>query len=143
MRLNISLIPADWVSGLMSELMPYFEESAARSKGRATAQDIVGFVESGQMILWAVYDEDSKKIYGHFITEEKQYPQMKMLIVQYAAMEPNHMDQVEPKMQELAEKYARDAGCGGIEFVGRPGWKRHAEKYGYSAQSVMYQKFFK
>jgi hypothetical protein len=45
-------------------------------------------------------------------------------------------------MQSYAEDYAVRAGCKGIEFVGRPGWKKHAEKYGYTAQSVTYQRFF-
>jgi hypothetical protein len=65
-----------------------------------------------------------------------------MLVIQYAAMLPNKMAQIEPLMQEYAKTYAVDAGCKGIEFVGRPGWKKHAEKYGYTAQSVTYQRFF-
>jgi hypothetical protein len=44
--------------------------------------------------------------------------------------------------KDLLDRFAKDAGCAGVEFVGRPGWRKQANKYGYSIQSVMYQKLF-
>jgi hypothetical protein len=93
------------------------------------------------MQLWVVVDENT--VLGHTITEIKQYPQCKMLVVQYCAMFPGTLEAVEPRMQELASSFAKDAGCAGIEFVGRPGWRNTAKQYGYTTQSVTYQKFFK
>ena len=143
MNLNITLVPFGSVARLIPALMPYLQESANWTRGRATVDDILRFVLSGQMMLWCVYDVDTEQVHGQFITEFKQYPQTKMLVIQYCSMTPNVMEQVEDKMQEIAIKFARDAECAGIEFIGRPGWKRHAEKYGYTTQSVSYQKFFK
>ena len=143
MNLNISLIPYGALAKAVVAIMPYIEESAERSRGRSSVDDILKFLFTGQMALWAVFDEETHEAHGHFITEVKQYPQSSMLVIQYAAMFINHMDEIEDLMQEYAEIYARNAGCHGIEFVGRPGWKKHATKYGYQAQSVTYQKFFK
>lgn len=143
MKLNITLLPPDWIDGLWDQLLPYMQETAYRSRGRVSVEDLKEFIHTGYMNVWAVYDEETNKVCGHFMTEVKQYPKMKMLVVQYAAMLPNHMEQIEDRMQVLAESFAKDAGCEGIEFVGRPGWKNHATKYGYTAQSVMYQKFFR
>jgi hypothetical protein len=142
MKLNISLIPYGALARTVNAIMPYIEESAERSKGRSSVDDILKFLFTQQMVLWVVYDEETSEAHGHFITEVKQYPQSSMLVIQYAAMLPNHMEQIEDLMQDYAEKYARNAGCTGIEFVGRPGWKKHATKYGYQTQSVTYQKFF-
>jgi hypothetical protein len=142
MKLALGLMPYGVLHKVIPALLPYLEESATRSRGRASVDDLIRFIMTGQMQLWVVYEEGSNQVYGHFITEVKDYPQFKMLVIQYAAMEPNHMEQVEDQMQEYAGKYARKMGCVGIEFVGRPGWKKHAEKYGYAVQSVSYQKFF-
>jgi hypothetical protein len=143
MNLEISLVPVGHVSSTIPGLLPYLAESAVWSKGRATVDDILRFILNGGMQLWVVFDTETKEIYGHLITEAKQYPQCKMLTIQYCAIKPNHMAHVEDRMQELAEKFAKDMGCNGIEFVGRPGWGKHMKKYGYDVQSVMYQRFFK
>jgi hypothetical protein len=142
MNLNISLIPYGALAKAVVAIMPYIEESAERSRGRSSVDDILKFLFTGQMALWVVYDEDDLEAHGHFITEVKKYPQFSMLVIHYAAMLSNKMEQIEYLMQEYAQDYAVKAGCSGIEFVGRPGWKKHATKYGYQAQSVTYQKFF-
>lgn len=139
--MDISLIPPGRVAGLVPALLPYLFESQEWTKGRATVDDILRFILNGQMHLWAVHDEET--VHGHVITEIKQYPQCKLLTIQYCAMKPWTMDQISAKMHETAERFARDAGCAGVEFVGRPGWRNVAKEQGYEVQSVMYQKFFK
>jgi hypothetical protein len=138
--MNISLVPYGSVSGVIPALLPYLQKSQEWTHGRASVDDLIRFVLNGQMQLWVAYDANS--IFGHIITEIKTYPQCKMLAIQYCAMEPSRMDEVEDQMQDTAARFAKDAGCVGIEFVGRQGWRRTANKYGYEVQSVMYQKFF-
>lgn len=138
--MNVSLVPHGSVAGLIPALMPFLTESEKWARGRVNVDDLLRFVLNGQMHLWVVHDNQS--IYGHLITEIKHYPQCKMLTVQYCAMQQNLMDMVEDEMQSKAAQFAKDAGCAGIEFVGRPGWRKAANKYGYEVQSVMYQKFF-
>lgn len=138
--MDIALIPPGKVAGFVPALLPYLEESSRWSRGRATVDDLLRFVLTGQMHLWAVYEGETIK--GHVVTEVKTYPQCNMLAIQYCAMEPGTLDQINDKMQEIAVRFAKDAGCAGIEFVGRPGWKKTAQKFGYAVQSVMYQKFF-
>jgi hypothetical protein len=139
--MKISFVPIGQVIGVMPSLYPFLMQSSEWSRGRVTVDDIVRFVLNGQMNLWAVHEED--KGYGHIVTEVKQYPQCKMLAIQYCAMTPWTMERIEDDMQKLAERVAKDAGCVGIEFVGRSGWSKTSNKYGYTVQSVTYQKFFK
>ena len=138
--MDISLVPVGQVAAAVAAVLPFLKESARWTRGRATEDDILSFVLSGKMLLWVVHDE--RTAMGHIITEVKQYPQCKMLTIQYCAMVPGTMESVEDQMQELAKSAAISAGCAGIEFVGRPGWRLTAQKYGYEVQSVMYQKFF-
>ena len=122
--MDISIVPPGQVAGLVPALLPYLQESQERSRGRVSADDILRFVLNGQMHLWAVHEKE--QVFGHIITEIKQYPQCKMLVVQYCAMKPWTMDLVSAKMHETAERFAKDAGCAGVEFVGRPGWRNVA-----------------
>jgi hypothetical protein len=138
--MSISLVPVGSVAGVLPALLPHLQTSAQWTRGRATIDDILQMVLSGQMQLWAAHNE--RQIFGHVITEIKSYPRCKMLTIQYCAMEPGMLEQVEDEMQSVAARFAKDAGCAGVEFVGRPGWRDTAKKYGYEVQSVMYQKFF-
>lgn len=138
--MNIALVPVTQLMSVIPALMPHLEESVKWTRGRARIEDIVRFLLNGQMHLWAVYEGD--KVYGHVIGEVKLYPQCKMLTVQYCAGEPNHMHLVEDKMFAVLEEASRTAGCAGIEFIGRPGWRKSAASHGFEVQSVMYQKFF-
>lgn len=140
MNMQISFVPFGTVVSVISGLVGYFYTAAKWSRGRANPDDIIRACLNGVYQLWVVHDDT--KLYGFFATEVKQYPQVKMLCVQHCVIEPNRMAEVEDQMQTIAERYAKDSGCAGIEFVGRPGWKRHAGKYGYKTQSVMYQRFF-
>jgi hypothetical protein len=138
--MNISLVPVGGVAGVLPPLLSHLHTSAQWTRGRATIDDILQMVLSGQMQLWVAHDAHT--IFGHVITEIKTYPRCKMLTIQYCAMETGILEQVEDTMQDVAARFAKDAGCAGVEFVGRPGWRDTAKKYGYEVQSVMYQKFF-
>lgn len=139
--MRASLVPPGMVSSVIPALLPYLAESEKWTRGRAKVDDILRFVLNGQMQLWIGHEENT--IYGHVVTEIKDYPQCKMLVVQYCAGEPNHMQYVDDEIFDLLDRFAKDAGCAGVEFVGRPGWRKQADKYGFEVRSVMYQKFFK
>jgi hypothetical protein len=139
--MKITLVPPGQIASLIPALLQFLQASVTHAKGRVTVDDILRFVLTGQMNLWAVHE--GGVCHGHVITETKQYPQCKMLVVQYCAMATGVLEQVEGLMQVTAEGFARAAGCQGIEFTGRPGWRATSKKYGYDTQSVTYQKFFK
>lgn len=143
MKLDISFVPKEQIVDHLGALLGFFKESEKWTGGRSTVSDILQSLLAGNTQLWVVFAEESNHIYGHIITEIKQYPQFKMLVVQNCAMQPHLMQDVEDKMHEIAESFAKDTGCAGIEFVGRPGWGKHVKKHGYDVQHVVYQKMFK
>jgi dTDP-D-glucose 4,6-dehydratase len=140
-KLDISLVPYGLITTVVGRIQKYVETAAKYSKGRSSADDIIRMFYNNTYQLWVVIQEDSG-IIGFFATEVKIYPQCKMLTVQHTVIEPNHMAGIESRMQELATLFAKDHGCAGVEFVGRPGWKKHAGKFGYTSSSVVYQRFF-
>jgi hypothetical protein len=139
--MKMTLVPNGQVAQLIPALWPYLATSEEWTHGRAKVDDILRFILTGQMQLWVGHEDN--EIYGHVITEVKAYPRCKMLVIQYCAGEANHMQYVEDQMYDLLDRFAKDAGCAGIEFVGRPGWRKSAGSHGYTVQSVTYQKFFK
>ncbi len=139
--MKMTLVPNGQVAQLIPALWPYLATSEEWTHGREKVDDILRFILTGQMQLWVGHEDN--EIYGHVITEVKAYPRCKMLVIQYCAGEANHMQYVEDQMYDLLDRFAKDAGCAGIEFVGRPGWRKSAGSHGYTVQSVTYQKFFK
>lgn len=144
MNLQISFTPPMIVPNYVNGLIPYLQKSEMWTRGRAKIKDIIEFLYSGRMHLWLVYDLDEKGVvpYGYVITEVKDYPQCKMLVIQYCAGEKNHMAYVEDRMFQTLESFAKDAGCAGIELFGRPGWTAHVKKYGFNSQTIVFEKYF-
>lgn len=142
MNLDISLVPYGKISYVIPALVHYLNESEHWALGRSNIDDIVRFALTGQMQLWAVYDVETNEMHGFVMTEIKDYPQKKMMVIQYCAMTANHMKHIEDKMHETANKFAKDMGCQGIEFFGRPGWEPHVKKRGYTVKTVIFEKHF-
>ena len=142
MNLDISLVPYGKIAYVIPSLIRYLNESESWALGRANIDDLVRFALTGQMQLWAVCDEETNEMHGFLMTEIKSYPQKKMFVIQYCAMTSNHMKHIEDKMHETADKFAKDIGCHGIEFFGRPGWEPHVKKRGYAVKTVVYEKHF-
>jgi hypothetical protein len=123
-------------------LVEQLQKSELWTRGRATMDDIVRFLYIGQMQLWAVYDSETLSTDGYAITEIKQYPQCKMLVIQYGAGVFGTLSGVGDLIFDMMERFAKDSGCAGIEFFGRPGWGPHAKKHGYTVKTVVYEKYF-
>lgn len=139
MNIQIGLVPHGQLTFWIASLYKYLKKSEAWTRGRATADDIVRFIYTGQMNLW-VFHVDGQAV-GQMITEIKQYPRVKCLVMQYCAGESHYMQYCEDKMHEILESYAKDAGCKMIEFIGRPGWKKTALGHGYVVESSVYEKY--
>jgi len=143
MKLKVSYMPHGILYKVIPQLTEHLHKSEVWTAGRTTIDDIIGFIYSGRMMLWGVYDPETLKIYGYVITEFKDYPRCKMLVLQYCAGELNHMKYAEEEMYAVLEQFAKDNNCSGIEFFGRPGWAVSSKKRGYTTKTVVYEKFFK
>jgi hypothetical protein len=142
MSYEIAYVPKGQLCYAIPAILPYMHKSEDKSKGRSTVDDILAFLLDGSMFLFVVYDPQTRNVFGYTIGKIRHYPQFKMLSMKYAAGEVGVMEQVEDQMHAFVESFAKAGECAGIEFVGRPGWKRTMERNGYSADTIVYEKFF-
>jgi hypothetical protein len=138
----ISLVPYGMYYRILPSLGRFLEVSETWTKGRANVDDIIAFLYSGQMRLWVVHDPHNMTAKGYLITEVKAYPRCKMLVLQYCAGDFGSLEEEGDEIFETFERFAKDTDCDGIEFFGRPGWKRHALNHGCTIQTVVYEKYF-
>ena len=140
--MQLSLVPHGVIHTALPQVIPYLKVSEEWTRGRSNVDDILNFILSGRMQLWVVFDPEDSAVHGYVMTEIKQYPQKKMFIIQYCAMDPNHMQYVADAMHDKADAFAKNFGCAGIEFHGRPGWEPHVKKRGYVVKTTVYEKHF-
>lgn len=138
--IQLRYIPVGGLYLVVPGLVPYLHKSEFWTSGRALVDDIIGFLYSGRMHLWLVVNEYDL-IKGYVITEVTAYPRCKMLTVQYCAGETHILEEVMEDTFAMLEKVAKDAGCSGIEFFGRPGWTPHVKKLGYKPSTIVYEKY--
>jgi hypothetical protein len=140
MSVEFSLVPYGVLYTVVPGVTKYLEVARDWARGRVSVDDLLRLLFSGQMQLWVFFEDG--QILGQLMTEVKQYPQCRMLAVQYCATEPHLSDVVEDSTFEVLEKYAKELGCAGVEMTGRSGWSKHVAKRGYDTKSVVFQKFF-
>ena len=122
-------------------VMKYIEKMAKWTDGRRLTADIVHRLLTMDSILWITLAEDGRPN-GAVITRVEQYPQVRMLLITHAAGEKGQMAGLEDELYAAYDEFAKFNHCAGVEFVGRPGWKKYVEPRGYKLKSVMYEKRF-
>jgi len=142
MTFEVTLIPYGQLSYTLPILIHNLQKSELWTKGRANIDDIVRFLYTQYMQLWAVHNPETEEVWGYVLTEIKQYPKCKMLVFQYSAGDEGVLNNAGDKVFAELEKFAKSEGCQGIEFFGRPGWRNHARKHGCKSETVVYEKFF-
>jgi len=142
MALEFTFVPHGYLHQVVPAIIPLFKRSEFWTRGRASIDDILRFLFTGDMHLWIGYEDDFSNIKFQLITEIKQYPKAKMFVVQYCSGVFGVLDAASDLVFETLERAAIDSGCDGIEFFGRPGWGVEAKKQGYSAMTVVYEKHF-
>lgn len=142
MTQTVSLVPYGVLHKVLPSVIKFLETSELWTQGRSSVDDIIRFLFTGQMNLWAVHDESDFEVYGYLMTEIKQYPQCSMLVIQYCAGKYGTLSEIGDTVFHTIEQFAKDTGCAGIEFFGRPGWRQHAENHGCTVRTVVYEKHF-
>ena len=142
MSYEVSYIPYGEITRFLPALQSHLLKSEFWTKGRASVDDIVKFIFLQQMQLWVVHETEQQVVLGYVITEIKQYPKAKHLVMQYSAGDTGVLEAAGDKVFEVLENFAKAEGCAGVEFFGRPGWRRHARKHGCTVETVVYEKIF-
>jgi hypothetical protein len=143
MSLDISLVPPGSLTNALFCLADRLKIASELTSGRCSVDDLVRLIVTGQYSLWLIIDTEKNTLVGFFTMELKAYPQKRLMCIQHCVTDPGVMENgFDAHMQDVMERFSKDMGCVGIEFVGRFGWKRFVNALGYKAMSTVYQKFF-
>jgi|TARA_R110000803_G_C11957997_1_gene318394 hypothetical protein len=130
----ITAIPSDKILMLWDEVSPLLYPAVERSHGRWTMQTLLAALKEGRQQLWIVF-EGEEPIKGVGTTEILDYPNRKMLAVQYLG--GKGLDTWGLSFLDIIEDFAKAAGCSGIEATARKGfWKWFQERDYQDAYTV-------
>jgi hypothetical protein len=135
-----SLVPANMVTTLGSQVEAKLGPVIARSRGRWDMNYLIKSLVTGEQQLWiAMTNDDDAFIDGVAVTELITYPTgLKMLAIRYIGGE-NMNDWVWPGL-DIMDRFARDAECQGIEASARFGFWKWLEGDGFARGFTMYEK---
>jgi hypothetical protein len=133
--MEVSLIPAEFVGGLMPRLFPHISKAAEYTFGRYEPEDIIDAVLDEAAHLWVVIEDDD--IIGVTITRFWQYPRKKCLDMLFIGGDEGFS--WKDPMLETLQRWARDNGCDIIESSGRPGFARAFKDDGYKMLWQVYE----
>lgn len=133
--IEVSLIPPQYVDSCWDKVEGFIQKAAKYTYGRYTTDNIYDMVSEGEYQLWVAIEDTEFK--GAVVTNIITYPQRKLLGMQFCGGE--ELVKWKQPMLDLLKRFAKDAGCEGIESTGRPGWAKVFQNDGYKATWVTYE----
>ena len=140
--LEMSMTPTEMLGSVWKKSERLIDKLQRVSHGRFESQDILHELFTGKQQFWAVWDEEVEglPIIGVVITEVMQYPQRRILSIQYCT--GSRLDEWMSDIIELLEQWAKTCGCDGMELTGRRGWARKLQPEGWEEEYVIVSKRF-
>lgn len=129
------------VMRMLPTVKPWLSKMAKWTEGRRNEEDILRRLLVNEANLWVTCNESGEPN-GALVSVIEVYPRMRLLHVLHCAGEKGQMNGVADQVYEALEQFAHYNHCSGIEFIGRPGWKKHVEPRGYKFKAVIYERRF-
>jgi hypothetical protein len=122
---------------------PMFKEYAERvlpltRKRRCATKFLLDLIKNFE-ILWVVAGDDGK-IIGFCSSAIVDYDDVKLLQVRMLA--GDFFSEWIDELHELLEKFAKENNCDGLELIGRRGWVRKLERFGWREAFVTVERRF-
>lgn len=139
MSLTVTMVPRQYQHLEYRNAMKFLGKAVEKSNGRWTVAEMLHAFASGMLQLWLAYDED-RQVRAAGATKLQEYPNGTMLEVVFLGGEgiKEWFDDGMAKFQQ----FAKDAGCMGIECVGRHGFWSELKKHGFTKPETKYELMF-
>lgn len=117
------------------DVEPFISEPLAGNDGEFTAEDIYRSLLEKKMQLWVAYRDGIK---AAMVTEVVNYPRKK--VVRIVTLGGDDMAGWIDDGFPLIHRWAKEQGASGMEIMGRKGWIRVLDRFGYRHAHVILKK---
>jgi hypothetical protein len=138
-QVTVALVPPLHIQMVWEQVEAFLVPAVEKSNGRWSMDYLYGTLVSGQKHLWVVFDE-TKSINCVAVTSVVDYPLKKMLSIEFLG--GNDIESWVFKLLDVLNRFAWDAGCGGIEATARFGFWKWLEKDGFDKAYTVFEKRF-
>lgn len=136
--MKASLVLPEHIDTCWERVLPIIAPAVATSHGRYSPHDLYVELCNGQQQLWVCFDDDG--IHGAATTRLVNYPQRRVLSGHFCG--GTRMHEWKAPLLGLLERFARDHDCDGMEMLGRRGWERVLDSFGWKPSHVTFEKDF-
>ena len=140
--LEMSMVPPNLLGHAWKKSEHLIGKLKRVSHGRFEGHDILHEMYSGKQQMWCIWEGDKEDfpIIGVVITEVLQYPQKKLLCIQYCT--GARLNEWKSDILDLLDRWAKECECDGLELTGRKGWVRELKPDGWNEEYVILTKYF-
>ena len=134
---TITMVPPKYISTMWPDVKHQLGRAVARSHGRWSLEFLYVALLEGNQQLWLAFDDD-KQVDGVGTTEVYQYPEKKMLAIQFLGG-----DRFNDWVWEMLDKFksfGKDTGCSGIEATARMGFWKWLQQDQFERSYVVYER---
>jgi hypothetical protein len=134
---TITMVPANYLNNLWPDVRTQLAKATKRSNGRWSLEFLYAAILNGSQQLWVAFDSENN-IDGVGTTEILQYPEKKMLAVQFLG--GDNFNSWVWEMLDRFKDFGRDNSCQGIEATARMGFWKWLEQDEFSRSFVVYER---
>lgn len=135
MAVNIIGIQPELIDAIWLKIEPILQKAIVYDYGNLTLDIVKQKLQAGDMQLWVV---NQNGLVGAYTTElVDDYGQK---ICRGLLLSGEKLNEWVDALNDKLEWFAKQNKCVAIEFVGRKGWKKIVNRYGYRDIHTIYQK---
>lgn len=140
MTIKIGYIRSPEIPSVWDRILPWVQSVVDLTEGRSTIASTLHSLLTGDTLLGLAYDDETLDPVGFWIARIIQYPAVRMLNVDMLGGED--FIRWEAIMHEALAAFAKSNQCAGMELVGRKGWERQLNKFGWKNKFITCQLMF-
>ena len=133
----VALVPPAQVPLIAGAFIKYLEPVAAYTQGRYEVSDWLELALQDLAQTWVVFEKDGDPLDPDlvFLTDIVSYPRLRALRI-IACGGRKLLAAFPAVCDTILDRFGVDAGCTRWELLGRPVWKRMAQRYGEANELV-------
>ena len=135
---QVTGVHAAFVHTVWDAVAELLEPAVERSNGRMNMATLRRSIEARDKQLWLAHVDGD--VIAAWVTQVNEYPDVRVCEMLFGGGRLGEIQMWLDLGLNSVEGSARDKGCGLIELVGRPGWRRELERRGYRHSHVVMEK---